>query len=107
MGPKMRMTKVVSVNELSPHMKRIVVTGEALNHFPEHKKSAHVTAIFPKAKDPTKMPKLGLYFGLKIQMRSYAIRAFDKVRLQLTLEFAVKDHQGLASNWGLMLRLVR
>ncbi|WP_158966472.1 siderophore-interacting protein [Paraglaciecola sp. L3A3] len=101
MGPKMRMTKVLSVTELSPHMRRIILTGEALNDLPEGKQSAHVKAIFPDPNDVNKMPRLGLYFGFKKWMRSYTVRAFDKQNLQLTLDFAVNDHQGLASNWAL------
>ncbi|MDU0356441.1 siderophore-interacting protein [Paraglaciecola aquimarina] len=100
MGPKMRMSRVVSVVDLSPHMKRIIVTGEELTDISESKKSAHVKAIFPHPDDVNKMPRLGLYFGFKKYMRSYTIRAFDKQSLQLTLDFAVNDHQGLASNWA-------
>jgi NADPH-dependent ferric siderophore reductase len=100
MGPKMRMTKVLAVSDLSPHMRRIILTGDALNDFPEGKQSAHVKAIFPELDDATKMPKLGMYFGFKKQMRSYTVRAFDKQNLRLTLDFAVKDHQGLAGNWA-------
>ena len=100
MGPKMRMTQVLSVTDLSPHMKRIVVTGNELKDFPNDKKSAHVKAIFPKPNAANKMPKLGMYFGFKNWMRSYTIREFDPQNLQLTLDFAVNDHEGLASNWA-------
>lgn len=104
MGPTMRMTQVLSVRDLSPHMKRIVLTGEALANFPEQKESAHVKAIFPDPKSADKKPKLGIYFGFKKYMRSYTIRAFDKQSLKLTIDFAVNDHQGLASNWALQAK---
>ena len=100
----MRMTTVSSAIELSPHMKRIILTGEDLIDFPEDKESAHVKAIFPNPKSENKLPKLGLYFGFKKWMRSYTIRKFDKQRLELTLDFAVNDHQGLASNWALLAK---
>lgn len=100
MGPTMRMTTVASVTELSPHMKRVILTGEDLADFPEDKKSAHVKAIFPDPKSANQEPKLGLYFGFKKWMRSYTIRDFNKQDLTLTLDFAVNDHQGLATNWA-------
>ncbi|GAA6183466.1 MULTISPECIES: siderophore-interacting protein [Aliiglaciecola] len=100
MGPRMRMTTVKSVIDLSPHMRRIVLAGDELVDFPNDKKSAHVKAIFPNPNSPQKMPKLGMYIGFKKWMRSYTVRDFDSVNSQLTLDFAVHDHQGLASNWA-------
>lgn len=100
MGPNMRMTTVESVTDLSPHMKRIIVTSSELFDFPDDKKSAHVKAIFPDPNSENKMPKLGMYFGFKKWMRSYTIREFNRETLQLTLDFAVNDHQGLATNWA-------
>ena len=107
MGPKMRMTQVLSVSDLSPHMRRITLTGDSLIDFPEGKESAHVKAIFPNpdsdnnAGIDNKKPKLGLYFGFKKYMRSYTIRSFDKENLALTIDFVVNSHQGLATNWAL------
>ena len=101
MGPTMRMTRVLSVHDISPHMRRIILTGDSLTDFPENKESAHVKAIFPDPNANTKKPKLGLYLGFKKYMRSYTIRAFDKKSLALTIDFAVNDHRGLASNWAL------
>ncbi|MGL6258617.1 siderophore-interacting protein [Vibrio sp. WXL210] len=105
MGPKMRMTQVVSVEELSPHMKRIVLGGESLADFPIDKESAHVKAIFPNPASIDKMPRLGMYFGFKKWMRSYTVRQFDPKSQLLTLDFAVNDHQGLATNWALQAKV--
>ncbi|MGJ8681726.1 siderophore-interacting protein [Paraglaciecola sp.] len=100
MGPKMRMTQVKKISDLSPHMRRIVLSGDSLADFPTGKKSAHVKVIFPNpAKKDTK-PKLGLYLGFKKWMRSYTIREFDPQTKSLSLDFAINDHQGLASNWA-------
>jgi NADPH-dependent ferric siderophore reductase len=100
MGPKMRMTQVSSVEQLSPHMTRIIVTGESLSDFPVNKESAHIKAIFPNPESNQPQPKLGIYLGFKKWMRTYTVRKFDPLRLELTLDFAVNDHQGLASNWA-------
>ncbi|MGJ8694073.1 MAG: siderophore-interacting protein [Thalassotalea sp.] len=104
MGPTMRMTQVLSVSDLSPHMRRIVLTGDSLADFPEHRESAHVKAIFPNPNSANKKPKLGIYLGFKKYMRSYTIRAFDKQSLTLTIDFAINDHIGMASNWALQAK---
>lgn len=105
MGPTMRMTQVLSVIDLSPHMRRITLTGVSLADFPEGKESAHVKAIFPAPNSNNKKPKLGLYLGFKQFMRSYTIRSFDKENLSLIIDFAVNDHQGLATNWALAAKV--
>ncbi|WP_076417587.1 siderophore-interacting protein [Colwellia sp. UCD-KL20] len=105
MGPTMRMTQVLSVCDLTPHMKRIVVTGDDLSDFPENKEGGYVKAIFPNPEVNDKKPKLGMYLGFRKWMRSYTIRFFDKQNLALTLDFAVNDHQGLASNWALQAKV--
>ncbi|MDB2373155.1 siderophore-interacting protein [Psychrosphaera haliotis] len=96
----MRMTQVTSVTKLSPHMTRIVLGGNDLKDFPTDKNSAHVKAIFPNPKATDGKPKLGMYIGFKKWMRSYTIRDFNAERFELTLDFAVHDHKGLASNWA-------
>tara|TARA_B110000495_G_C23033518_1_gene616340 strand:- start:17 stop:487 length:471 start_codon:yes stop_codon:yes gene_type:complete len=105
MGPTMRMTQVLSVDDLSLHMRRIVLTGDSLSDFPENKESAHVKVIFPDVNSADKKPKLGLYLGFKKWMRSYTIRSFDKQNLALAIDFAVRDHEGLASNWALQAKV--
>ncbi|GHB77410.1 siderophore-interacting protein [Psychrosphaera saromensis] len=100
MGPKMRMTQVISIEDLSPHMRRITVTGESLTDFPQDRESAHVKVIFPKPDAIDNKPMLGIYFGFKKWMRTYTVRKFDQKELQLTLDFAINDHEGLASNWA-------
>ncbi|MCF2949455.1 siderophore-interacting protein [Paraglaciecola aquimarina] len=105
MGPKMRMTQVSSIEDLSPHMRRIVLSGESLADFPAGKESAHVKVVFPNPESKDKRPKLGIYFGFKKFMRSYTVRYFDQANLTLTLDFAINDHQGLASNWAAQARV--
>lgn len=93
---KMRMTQVAQIEDISPHMRRIVLQGDDLNDFPTDKEGAHFKAIFPQ---PGKIrPKLGVYLGFKKWMRSYTIRAFNSQQKELTVDFAVNDHEGLATN---------
>ncbi|WP_049721509.1 siderophore-interacting protein [Gilvimarinus polysaccharolyticus] len=95
---KMRMTQVARAEDLTPHMRRIVLTGDDLKDFPADKEGAHFKAIFPQTGQT--QPKLGLYLGFKKWMRSYTVRAFDHQKKELTVDFAVNDHEGLASNWA-------
>ncbi|MDN3682462.1 siderophore-interacting protein [Vibrio tapetis subsp. quintayensis] len=98
MGFNMRMTQVHNIIDLSPHMRRIILSGSDLNDFPVGQESAHVKIVLPS---PGQIkPKLGFSFGMKKRMRSYTIRAFDDITKQLTLDFAVNDHQGLATGWA-------
>lgn len=95
---KMRMTQVSHIEDMGPHMRRIVLRGDDLNDFPADQESAHFKAIFPQS-GQTK-PKLGIYVGFKKWMRSYTVRAFNKQTKELTVDFAVNDHEGLAANWA-------
>ena len=95
---KMRMTQVARIEDITPHMRRIVLAGDDLNDFPANQEGAHFKAIFPQP-GQTK-PKLGNYQGFKNWMRSYTIRAFDDSSKELSVDFAVNDHEGLATNWA-------
>ena len=65
MTPKMRMTEVLTVTDISPHMRRITLSSDALADFPEGKESAHIKAIFPDPTSPDKKPTLGFHLGFK------------------------------------------
>lgn len=95
---KMRMTQIADIKDLGPHMRRIVLQGDDLNDFPVEQEGAHFKAIFPR---PGKIkPKLGMDIGFKNWMRSYTVRAFNDQTKELTVDFAVNDHEGLATNWA-------
>tara|TARA_R110002111_G_scaffold37440_3_gene72053 strand:+ start:773 stop:1483 length:711 start_codon:yes stop_codon:yes gene_type:complete len=95
---KMRMTQVARAENIGPHMRRIILQGDELNDFPTDHESAHFKAVFPRLGQSK--PKLGIYPGFKKWMRSYTVRAFDDQTKTLTVDFAVNDHEGLASNWA-------
>lgn len=97
MTPRLRMIQVAATFDLSPHMRRIVLTGAELNDFPANKESAHVKVIVP---DSNERPSLRLFSKHKRDMRSYTIRKFDDVNKALTIDFAVNDHQGRISEWA-------
>lgn len=93
---KMRMAQVARIEDISPHVRRIILSGENLSDFPTGQESAHFKAIFPQP-GQTK-PKLGIYWGFKKWMRSYTIRTFDTQTKELAVDFVVNDHDGLATN---------
>ena len=95
---KMRMTQVAHTEDMGPHMRRIILRGEELSDFPLGYESAHFKAVFPRLGQSK--PKLGIFPGFKKWMRSYTVRAFNEQTKELTVDFAVNDHQGLATNWA-------
>ncbi|WP_137673985.1 siderophore-interacting protein [Agarivorans sp. Toyoura001] len=88
MKPKMRLTHVSNIVELSPHLRRIVVTGDSLGDFPIGKEGAHVKVVLQQStqKDPI--------------LRSYTIRSFSAETKELALDFVVNRHSGPATDWA-------
>ena len=92
------MAQVAHTEDIGPHMRRIILQGSELSDFPSDYESAHFKAVFPRPGQSK--PKLGMYPGFKKWMRSYTVRAFDQQTKKLTVDFAVNDHEGLATNWA-------
>ena len=90
---KMRMAQVSRTEDMGPHMRRIILRGEELSDFPLGYESAHFKAVFPRPGQSK--PKLGIFPGFKKWMRSYTVRDFNEQTKELTVDFAVNDHQGL------------
>jgi len=77
-------SQVVSVGQISPSFKRVVLAGEALVDFAPQYPAQWVKVFLPNS---------------NMQGRAYTIRHFDKVKKQLTLDIAT-HHQGLISSWA-------
>ena len=103
MKPRLKLAQINSIKDLSPHMRRIVFTGESLKEFPAGYESAHIKVIIPKAGELA--PSLELSAEHKKRMRSYTVRAFDQMRYLLTVDFAVNDHKGLVADWALQAKV--
>lgn len=95
----MRLTQVHNVIDLSPHMKRIVLSGDDLEGFPTNQEGAHVKVVIPAPGEL--VPKIRIGPNMKKFMRSYTIRYFDCAKNLLTIDFAVNDHVGVAANWAM------
>jgi len=86
--PTIRLTHVSSISDLSPHLRRIVLTGESLSDFPLSFEGSHVKVLVPQAESDS------------VKMRSYTIRFFNPETKQLALDFVVNRHQGPATDWA-------
>ncbi len=81
---------VLSNAQLTPHMRRIVVSGESLAGFPSDQESGYVKLVLEPVTDDGARPRL----------RSYTIRRFDAERLHLALDFVDHGDTGPASAWA-------
>ena len=81
-----RLTHVSQVIDLSPHLRRIVVTGDSLKDFPIDQEGSYVKIVLQKEGE--------------VVMRSYTIRLFDREKNELSLDFVINRHQGPATDWA-------
>lgn len=107
-GIGIRRLRVVRVEDITPRLRRIVLTGEDLGGFPfrEFAPSDKVKLLFPEPSTgmlplPESTAK-GLRWpgGRKPETRSYTVRGFDPEKGELLIEFVLHDH-GLAGSWAL------
>ena len=80
--------KVASNRPLTPHMRRIRLHGESLRDFPDDQESGYVKLVLQDGNSE------------KPLLRSYTIRAFDRERCELTLDFVDHGDTGPASAWA-------
>ncbi|OGN49235.1 MAG: NADPH-dependent ferric siderophore reductase [Caulobacterales bacterium RIFOXYB1_FULL_67_16] len=100
---KFRTLTVVSVEDLSPTYRRIVLGGEDLDGFVSLGFDDHVK-IFPVAEGqapvrPTLGPNGPVFPEPRPVMRDYTPRAYDGAARRLTLDF-VTGHGGPATEWA-------
>lgn len=104
-----RLLQVLRVDELSPRMRRITLTGPGLEDFTSPAPDDHVRLIFPAAGASQPMlPTFGAQGasfpeGERPIARDYTPRAFDKQRQTLTLDFVLHG-DGQASAWAAQAR---
>lgn len=92
---KFRSTQVAETHQLTPHLKRFVLSGDDLHDFPTDQDGAHVKIIF--LADGSPVTPDNQQNAIK---RSYTIREFDANQKRLTLDFVVNRHQGPATQWA-------
>jgi NADPH-dependent ferric siderophore reductase len=82
-----RTAQVVSKDQLTPHMIRIVFGGEDLAGFPVGEFTDHYV-------------KLQIPDGDATRTRTYTVRAYDADRGELTVDFVVHGAEGYAGPWA-------
>lgn len=85
---------VANVVQRTPNLRRIVLEGD-LSGFPSGYEGGYVKLLLPRA--GAEGSPVDLKSSVK---RSYTVRAFDRAKGQLTLEFAVHEAKGPAMRWA-------
>lgn len=87
-------------SELTPNMRRIVLTGEALLDYPEITTSAYVKLLFDLQGKPLSAPPTSKD---DILMRTYTIRDLDRQNKTMSIDMALHGNScedGPASHWA-------
>lgn len=93
MNKQVRKASVLSTEQITPHLQRIVVGSEDFKDFTSHYIGNYVKVLFPKNGE--------VDFNLKTAcIRSYTIRHVDAKTGALTLDFVINMHQGPATDWA-------
>tara|TARA_R110002167_G_scaffold188380_5_gene390340 strand:+ start:29013 stop:29855 length:843 start_codon:yes stop_codon:yes gene_type:complete len=93
-----RLTYISDIIEISPYLRRLVLSGEQLANFPADQQGAYVKVLIPQPGETNvNMTLTGPNAAIK---RSYTIREFDPVRGQLSLDFVINKHTGPATDWA-------
>jgi NADPH-dependent ferric siderophore reductase len=88
--PPRRPVAVRSAERLSPRFVRVTVGGE-LSDWPEPGSAAHLKLFLPQAEGET-------------VMRTYTVRAFDRVRGEVAIDVYLHDGNGAAARWAATAR---
>lgn len=103
---KVRLLRVNRVESVTPHLRRIVLGGDALADFVSASFDDHVKVLFPEpGQDRPTLPTIGpngfVYAegATRPVMRDFTPRRFDNEVCELELEFALHE-AGPASDWA-------
>ncbi|MEI2432916.1 siderophore-interacting protein [Lysobacter yananisis] len=107
---KLRLLRVDRVEPVTPHLLRVVLSGEDLADFVSASFDDHVKVLFPApGQERPTMPTLGpagFVFADGVErpaVRDFTPRRFDPVARELELEFALHE-AGPASDWARQAR---
>ncbi|RCG27621.1 siderophore-interacting protein [Streptomyces diacarni] len=105
--PQLHHARVVRTEQLTPHMVRVVLSGEGLTGFPAGEHTDHyVKLLFPAPGVTYPQPfdieriRAELPRDQWPAMRTYTVRAWDPATGELTIDFVVHGDEGLAGPWA-------
>jgi NADPH-dependent ferric siderophore reductase len=103
-----RMLRVRRTEQLSPHMRRIVLAGPELAGFPVHSDGAHIKMLLPRPGQlepilPTLGPDGPVWPAREVSpiSRTYTVSRYDPVAEELSVDFVLHGDNGPASSWAL------
>lgn len=106
-APAARLATVVRTHQLTPHMIRVVLTGEELVGLPTGEYTDYyVKLLFPvegvEYPEPFDMARIREEFSRDQwpAMRTYTIRRWDPQLKELSVDFVVHGDRGLAGPWA-------
>ncbi|QKW05608.1 siderophore-interacting protein [Streptomyces sp. NA04227] len=110
-APQAHLARVVRTEQLTPHMRRVVLGGEGLARFEAGEFTDHyVKLLFPPAgveyPEPFDIQRIRAELPRETWpvTRTYTVRAWDPERRELTLDFVVHGDEGLAGPWATRVR---
>ncbi|MEM5511277.1 siderophore-interacting protein [Pseudoalteromonas sp. AS84] len=93
MSKQVRKASVLSTEQITPHLQRIVVGSDDFKDLTSEYIGNYVKVLIPKSGE--------VDFNLKTAcIRSYTIRHVDAQTGALTLDFVINMHQGPATDWA-------
>ena len=98
MGKQVRKATVLSTEQITPHLQRIVVGSDEFSDLTQAHIGCYVKVLIPQNGK--------VDFNLKTAcMRSYTIRDVDDATGALTLDFVINMHQGPATQWAITAKV--
>ncbi|MFE7326322.1 siderophore-interacting protein [Streptomyces sp. NPDC057565] len=107
--------QVVGVERITPRTARVTFTGDALADLIEDRPDQQMKLCFPKGKGAPVLPEqdaddtygmrwyeayLAIPEADRPWMRSFTVRAYDRERNEMTVDFVLHGDTGPATRWG-------
>ncbi|MFF1841312.1 siderophore-interacting protein [Streptomyces sp. NPDC058232] len=107
--------QVTAVERITPRMARVTFTGDALADVMEDRPDQQMKLCFPRGQGAPVLPEqhpddtygmrwyeayLAIPEGERPWTRSFTVRAYDRVRDEMTVDFVLHGDSGPASRWG-------
>ena len=85
---------------LSPHMVRVVVTGDDLLGWPEDRAGGNVKLAFADDGWSQAQLQTAIEAGPRPVVRTYTARSYDATTNELSIDFVIHGDHGIASKWA-------
>lgn len=105
-----RRLTVTDTHVLSPHLRRVLLSGPDLHDFPESHAGAHIKLFIPPPGQALLLPRVGENgvewpIGLRPSARTYSLRGRDTRGGTLSVDFVLHGNGGPASKWAAQARV--